>query len=577
MTRRFLLSLSFAVAVGAVAVVAAGVYAQGQTPKRGGILNTLLIEEPPGLLIHESATVSNVWPMSPCYSNLVYFDPAKAQESVDTVIPELAEKWSWQDNYRNLVIFLRKNVKWHDGHPFTSRDVKYTFDVVREAPDAPAKLRLSARKDWYANVEGIEAPDPHTVIFKLKRPQPSFLLMLASGYSPVYPTHVPLSELRQHCVGTGPFRFKQYARGQIIELERNPDYFVPGRPYLDGIRYTIIGERGTRLAALQTGRVDAFVPLEMTKTMADSVKQAVPSLVIQEVGQNGSDNVVINHKRPPFDNPAVRKAFSLAMDRYAFVQGVRHGGAVVGASMMPKPFGIWGLPDQDFKTLPGYRGSTVDKAEAKRLLASAGYGPGKPLRVELVTRTIPIYLDVGSFVADQLHQVGVEASLKQRDTAAWFRSRPARLPARGQSHRGRLRRPRRLLLRELQVRRLPQLHRLLQRGDGQADRPAVAGAGPREAPQARVGDPATPRGRGGAPHAVLAEGVLRAVALREGPRRPQLALQLRPHAGRVAGQVMEAGSRRTRPSARRRVGDERRSARSVTTHGRGASMSETTP
>ena len=172
--------------------MAAGVHAQGPTPKRGGILNTLLIEEPPGLLIHESATVSNVWPMSPCYSGLVLFDPAKSQESVDTVIPELADRWSWQDNYRNLVFFLKKNVKWHDGRPFTSRDVKYTFDVVREAPDAPAKLRLSARKDWYANVEGIEAPDPHTVVFKLKRPQPSFLLMLASGYSPcTRPTSSP--------------------------------------------------------------------------------------------------------------------------------------------------------------------------------------------------------------------------------------------------------------------------------------------------------------------------------------------------------------------------------------------------
>jgi len=420
MTRRPTLSLLLAFAIIAGVAVAAGVHAQGQTPKRGGILNTLLIEEPPGLLIHESATVSNVWPMSPCYSNLVFFDPAKSLESVDTVIPELADKWSWQDNYRNLVFFLKKNVRWHDGQPFTSRDVKYTFDVVREAPGAPAKLRLSARKDWYANVEAIEAPDPHTVVFKLKRPQPSFLLMLASGYSPVYPAHVALADLRQRCVGTGPFRQKQYARGQLIELERNPDYFVPGRPYLDGIRYTIIGERGTRLAALQTGRIDAFVPLEMTKTMADSVKQAVPSLVIQEVGQNGSDNVVLNHRRPPFDNPAVRRAFSLAMDRHAFVQGVRHGGAVVGASMMPKPFGIWGLPDQDFKTLPGYRGSAADKPEARRLLAAAGYGPGKPLHVELVTRTISIYLDVGSFVADQLRQVNVEASLKQMDTAAWF-------------------------------------------------------------------------------------------------------------------------------------------------------------
>src|SRR5499433_1165377 len=197
MTRRSLFSLSIAVAVGAFAV-AAGVYAQGPTPKRGGILNSLLIEEPPGLLIHESATVSNVWPMSPCYSNLVYFDPAKPQESVDTVIPELAEKWAWQDNYRNLVFFLRKDVKWHDGHPFTSKDVKFTFDILREAPDAPAKLRINPRKDWYANVEAIETPDPHTAVFRLKKPQPSLLLMLASGYTPVYAAHVPPADYRTH-------------------------------------------------------------------------------------------------------------------------------------------------------------------------------------------------------------------------------------------------------------------------------------------------------------------------------------------------------------------------------------------
>src|SRR5258705_2549852 len=239
------------VAALAVAVGPAG----GQTPKRGGILSAMLAEAPPGFSVTESSTISGVGPLSPCYSNLVLFDPARAHESAETVIPELAERWSWQDKYRNLVFFLRKNVRWHDGHPFTARDVKYTFDVVREAPDTPAKLRLSPRKDWYANIENIEAPEPHTVGFHLKRPQPSLLLMLASGYSPVYPAHVPLAELRQRCVGTGPFRFKQYARGQLVELERNPDYFVPGRPYLDGIRYTIIGDRGPRLAALQTGRV----------------------------------------------------------------------------------------------------------------------------------------------------------------------------------------------------------------------------------------------------------------------------------------------------------------------------------
>jgi len=154
--------------------------------------------------------------------------------------------------------------------------------------------------------------------------------------------------------------------------------------------------------------------------MAETLKKSAPSLVITEVGQNGSDNVILNHKRPPFDNANVRRAISLAMDRHAFVQGVRHGGAVVGAAMMPKPFGIWGLPEPEYRGLPGYGNPEQNKAEAKRLLAAAGYGPGRPLRVEMVTRTLSIYLDVASFVVDQLHQVGVEATLKQLDTAAWF-------------------------------------------------------------------------------------------------------------------------------------------------------------
>jgi peptide/nickel transport system substrate-binding protein len=413
-------ALGLAVLLAVVAWAGAPAWAQGAKPKRGGVLNSVLTEDPPGLIIHESATVSNTWPMMPCYSNLVLFDPLKPLESVDTVIPELAERWSWQDNYRNLVFFLRKSVKWHDGKPFTAADVKYTFDVAREAPDAPAKFRLSARKEWWANIDTIEIPEPHTVVFRLKRPQPSLLLMLASGYSPVYPAHVPLNELRQRCVGTGPFRQKEYLRGQLVELERNPDYFVPGRPYLDGIRYTIIRERGTRLAALQAGRIDAFVPLDMTKAMADTAKAGAPGLMITEIGQNGSDNVLLNHKRAPFDNPVVRRAVNFALDRRSYVKSVRQDGAVIGAALMPKPLGFWGLGEADLRNMAGYRDPARDKAEAKRLLAEAGYGPGKPLRLEMATRTLPIYVDLASFAVDQLRLVGAEATLKQLDTAAWF-------------------------------------------------------------------------------------------------------------------------------------------------------------
>ena len=116
----------------------------------------------------------------------------------------------------------------------------------------------------------------------------------------------------------------------------------------------------------------------------------------------------------------MRRAISLAMDRYAHVQVVRHGGAFVGAGLMPPPFGAWGLPENELKKLGGYRGSALDKPEARRLLASAGFGTGKPLQIELITRTLPIYIDLASFVADQLRQVGIEATVKQIDTAQYF-------------------------------------------------------------------------------------------------------------------------------------------------------------
>jgi peptide/nickel transport system substrate-binding protein len=160
----------------------------------------------------------------------------------------------------------------------------------------------------------------------------------------------------------GPFKLKQYLPGTLVEMERNADYFVPGRPYLDGIRYPIITERGTRLAALQTGRLDVSMPLEMTKTMADTLKQAVPSLVVTVVGQNGSDNVVVNHKRAPFDTLAVRRAVSLAMDRHAYVKGVRHNGALVGAALMPPPQGTWGLSERICARCPATEIRSVTRA-----------------------------------------------------------------------------------------------------------------------------------------------------------------------------------------------------------------------
>ena len=301
-----------------------------EAPKAGGILNATLIEAPPSFSIHDETTISAVWPMMPCYSNLMLFDPLKKQESLDTIIPELAEKWSWQEGGKSLAFSLRKDVKWHDGQPFTSKDVKYTFDTIREVEGVTAKLRVNPRKLWYDNVESIDATEPQTAIFRLKRPQPSLLLMLASGYAPIYPAHVPLSELRTKCVGTGPFKLKEYRQGELIELVKNSDYFVKGRPYLDGIRYTIIKERGTRYSALQTGRQDIPFIWEVAKTAAETTKQAVPQLVMIETSTNVNDHIVVNFRRPLFKDPKIRLAISLAVDRKGYIQAGRQGAAMLG-------------------------------------------------------------------------------------------------------------------------------------------------------------------------------------------------------------------------------------------------------
>ena len=398
-----------------------GVPAQSQTPKSGGVINVSQREDlPQGFAIHETSTISVVWPAMPCFNNLVFFDPLKKQESPDTIIGELAEKWSWQDGGRNLVFFLRKDVKWHDGQPFTSKDVKFTFDMVRGAEDAEGKLRINPRKGWYENVEAIEAPDPHTVVFRLKRPQPSLLSMLASGYSPVYAAHVPPASYRTTCVGTGPFKVKEWRKGEFVDYVKNADYFVKGRPHLDGLRYVIIKERGTRVAALQAGQVDVAFPGDISSTAAEQLKKAVPSIVVTQSHENVNNNIIMNIKKPPFDNVKLRLAVSHAIDRRAEIQAVHQGAGVVGAALAPKPYGVWGLPGKELLALPGYgKDPKAEKAKARKLLAEAGFGPSKPLKVEMVTRAIAIYVDMASFVVNELKQVGIEASLKQIETAQW--------------------------------------------------------------------------------------------------------------------------------------------------------------
>src|SRR6266436_243819 len=205
--------------------------------KPGGILKVHHQDSPASMSIHEEATYSTVVPIMGVYNNLVMYKQDDPQNSMQSIVPDLATSWSWSEDGTELSFKLRQGIKWHDGKPFTAADVKCTFDLL--TGKAKEKLRLNYREAWFHNIDSVTTAGDSEATFHLKRPQPAFISLLASGYSPIYPCHVSARDMRTHPVGTGPFKFVEYKPNQSIKVERNPDYWKAGRPYLDGIEYTI--------------------------------------------------------------------------------------------------------------------------------------------------------------------------------------------------------------------------------------------------------------------------------------------------------------------------------------------------
>src|SRR5882672_730614 len=224
-----------ALALGALCVLIA---TPATAQQSGGILKFFHRDSPASMSIHEEATISTVAPMMGVFNNLILFDQHQKQNRLEFIQPELAESWTWNADHTRLSFKLRQGVKWHDGKPFTAKDVKCTWDLLQGK--ANEKLRVNPRRSWYGNVDEVVTNGDHEVTFKLKRPQPALLALLASGWSPVYPCHVSPRDTRQRPIGTGPFKFVEFKPNEAIRVTRNPDYWKPGRPYLDGIEWTII-------------------------------------------------------------------------------------------------------------------------------------------------------------------------------------------------------------------------------------------------------------------------------------------------------------------------------------------------
>jgi peptide/nickel transport system substrate-binding protein len=405
-----------AAGVVALALTAADVaFAQ----KTGGILKISHFDSPASMSLLEESTAAALRPMMGVFNNLVMYKQEVPQNSMRSIVPDLAISWSSNEEGTELTFPLRHGVKWHDGKPFTARDVKCTWDLLSGKADE--KLRINPRKSWYSNVDEVTTNGEYEVTFRLKRPQPALLALLASGWSPIYPCHVSPRDMRSHPIGTGPFKFVEFKPNEVIRVTRNPDYWKEGRPYLDGIEWTIIKDVSTRVLAFVVGKSDLFSPYGVTIPLLKDIRSQAPQAICEVTATNVNRTLMVNRDKPPFDNPDLRRATSLTLDRKAFIDIITEGQGDIGGTMLPAPEGVWGMPPEMLKTLPGYDPDVVkNRAEARKIMQKLGYGPDKRLAVTVSTRNLPPYRDPAVILIDQLKEIYIDGVLEPVDTTQWY-------------------------------------------------------------------------------------------------------------------------------------------------------------
>jgi peptide/nickel transport system substrate-binding protein len=387
--------------------------------KSGGILRVYFFDSPASMSIHEEATIAGQGPMMGVFNNLVMYKQDVAQSGLQSIVPDLASQWSWDEDKTQLSFRLREGVKWHDGKPLTAKDVVCTWDLL--TGKTGEKLRINPRKAWYRNLDAVTATGDYEVTFRLKRPQPSFIALLASGFSPVYPCHISPRDMRSHPIGTGPFKFVEFKPNEVIRVTRNLDYWNKGRPYLDGIEWTIIKNPSTGVLAFVAGRFDMTSPYFLQVPLLKDAKSQAPQAICELVPSNVNRNVMMNRDAPPFDRSELRRAVALTLDRKAFIDTLTEGKGDLGGAMLPPPEGLWGMPPEVLRTLPGYDPDVQkNRTAARKIMEALGYGADRRLKVTVSTRNIPPFRDPAVILIDQLKEVGIDADLEPIDTAQWF-------------------------------------------------------------------------------------------------------------------------------------------------------------
>jgi peptide/nickel transport system substrate-binding protein len=413
--RSLVSGLVLAVLIGSVVAAVPAAAQAPETPRRGGVLLAAIGADAPSLDPHQEQTFATLQPTAPLYSTLLQIDPYK----YPNVIGDLAREWTISPDGLTYTFKLHAPVRFHDGSPLTSADVKASYDKILFPPEGVRSIR----KHHYSAVKSVEAPDPTTVVFTLKFPSASLLTNLASPWNVIFPKKYLDQDpnyFKKNVMGSGPFKFKSYTRGSTFEGERNPDYFVKDRPYLDGYKFYVSTETSVRAAAIRSGR--AYIEFrDLPLSEVEAIKRQLgDKVVVQQTPFVIQFGISINNTVKPFTDLRVRKALTLGIDRYTGGRVLHPLTGLRDVGGYTRPGTEWAIPQGELELLPGFgRDAEKNRAEARKLLAEAGYPNG--FKVVLKNRNIKLpYQDLAVYVIQEWRKIGIEAEHRPLETAAWY-------------------------------------------------------------------------------------------------------------------------------------------------------------
>ena len=395
----------------ALFVIAAVPGLAAETPKSGGTLTFLIpADAPPTFDGHREGTFATLHAVAPFYSVLIRVDPDNPSSTTDFVCDLCTAMPTPADEDTTYTFKIRDGVKFHDGSPLTAADVVASWQHIMHPPAGV----LSVRESWYNMVDTVSAPDRSTVVFHLKFATNAFLPALADPFTFIY-KKANLDKdphwYEKNIAGSGPFKFVSYETGQSVTGVRNPDYYQSGRPYLDGFTGIFAAKQATRIDAIRADR-GAIEFRGLPPSARDELKSALgDKLSVQDSDWNCGSLVMENHQVKPFDDARVRRALSLAIDRWHGAQALSKIANVRTVGGIVFPGSPLAATKQELQRLPGYWPDIEkSRAEARRLLKEAG---AEGLSFELLTRGVDQpYKTVGTWLVDEWSKVGVHVTQK---------------------------------------------------------------------------------------------------------------------------------------------------------------------